>query len=513
MSRITGVIVALATTAAVLSGSTVGASPPPAAAEAAGLPRVIRGGVELTLADGDLFRVWVDRDQRAVWGKRLDAATGVWSGRRVVLREKDLACGSVDARTSNGAVAVMAACDSGKTYAEDQAPTGSRALWSADTVTWSSYELEGEAYDEPGISPDGSRAVWPELRGYVTWGPEGFTRHALEAPGREYTATATITDDAQVSYLYGANVAPRRCRLLVLTRTGDGAPSRQEVPLADACQDANFANVDSDTAWFGDFSNPGWVSVISRADARSPWAVTAIAPATAPGLDDTDGRLATRFFTAPGQSLYAVGSARGRVVRAQAYDRLSQTWGRPTTAYDAGRKRCRWGDNWWAEPPGVVMAALSCGGRNVVLTVRDGAPWQALRLGRHPYGLSPDGRYVAAPGRSRTHVISPERGVVTLPGGVSGRCDVVVPDGPDGAVLLTARGRHGGWPTVLQHSTPDGWSTLAKTSLPTFAPDCVKARSSNYELPYRFDVYARWTGYTVRLVETDDGWTVRRTRR
>jgi hypothetical protein len=90
---------------------------------------------------------------------------------------------------------------------------------------------------------------------------------------------------------------------------------------------------------------------------------------------------------------------------------------------------------------------------------------------------------------------------------------VVVPDGPDGAVLLTARGRHGGWPTVLQHSTPDGWSTLSKTSLPTFAPDCVKARSSNFELPYRFDVYARWTGYTVRLVETDDGWTVRRTRR
>jgi hypothetical protein len=512
MSRITGVIVAVATTAAVLTGSTVGASSPPAAAETAGLPREIRGGVELTLADGDLFRVWVDRDQRAVWGKRHDAATGTWGGRRVVLQEKNLSCGDVDARTSNGAVAVTAKCDPGS-YAEDQAPTGSRAVWSADTVTWSSYELEGEAYDEPGISPDGSRAVWPEFRGYVTWGPEGFTRHPLATPGREYTATATITDDAQVSYLYGANVAPRRCRLLVLTRTGDAAPSRQEVALDDACQDANFANVDSDTAWFGDFSNPGWVSVISRPDAGSPWAVTAIAPATAPGLDDTGGRLDTRFFTAPGQSLHAVGSARGRVVRAQAYDPQSQTWGRSTTAYDAGGTRCRWGDNWWAEPPGVVMAALTCGGRNVVLTVRDGAPWQALRMGRHPYGLSPDGRYVAVPGRSRTHVISPELGVVTLPGGVVGRCDVVVPDGPDAAVLLTSAGRHRGWPTVLKASAADGWRTLSRTRLPTFPTDCVRARSSNLDLPYRFDVYARWTGYTVRLVETDEGWTVRRTRR
>ena len=203
----------------------------------------------------------------------------------------------------------------------------------------------------------------------------------------------------------------------------------------------------------------------------------------------------------------------GRVVRVQAYEAHSQTWGPSTTAYDAGRKRCRWGDNWWAEPPGVVMAALSCGGRNVVLTVRDGAPWQALRMGRHPYGLSPDGRYVAVPGRSRTHVISPERGVVTLPGGVNGQCDVVVPDGPDAAVLLTAAGRHRGWPTVLKASAADGWRTLSRTRLPTFPTDCVRARSSNFELPYRFDVYARWTGYTVRLVETDDEWTVRRTHR
>jgi hypothetical protein len=516
MSRITGVIVALATTAAVLSGSTAdGAAPPGPAGSAAPtteLPREIRGGVELTLADGDLFQVWTSPDYRVVWSRRHDAASGTWGARREVLREKDLSCGDVDARTANGAVALTAECDPGS-WAEDQAPVGTRALWSADTVTWSSYELEGEAYDEPGISPDGSRAVWPEFDGYVTWGPEGFTRHAFETPGQEYTATAVITDDAQVSYLYGAHVARRRCRMLVLTRTGDAAPIRQEVPLESACQDANFANVDSDTAVFGDFTDPGYQTVVSRPAASSPWAVTAIAPATAPGLDHADGRLNTRFFTAPGQGLYAVGSRGRRVVKAQTYDPVRQAWGPATVVHDAGAKRCRWGDNWWARPPGVVMAALSCAGRNVVLTTRAGSPWQALRMGRHPYGLSPDGRYVAVPGRSRTHVISPELGVVTLPGGVTGRCDVVVPDGPDAAVLLTAAGRHRGWPTVLKASTTTGWRTLSRTNLPTFRTDCIRSRSSNVELPYRFDVYARWTGYTVRLVETDDGWTVRRSRR
>ena len=110
-------------------------------------------------------------------------------------------------------------------------------------------------------------------------------------------------------------------------------------------------------------------------------------------------------------------------------------------------------------------------------------------------------------------MISAERGVVTLPLPVTGRCDVVVPDGPDGAVLLTSRGRHRGWPTVLQQSSPDGWSTLSRTDLPTFAPPCTTARSSTYELPYRFDLFGRLTGYTVRIVQRDGEWTARRSRR
>jgi hypothetical protein len=506
MSRTTGVIAALATLAAVLSGSSVDASPPPppASAPTAELPRGIPGGVELTLADGDLLRLWAAADHRTVWAQRRDAAAGTWGARQVVLRRKNLSCGDVDARTAGGAVAVIAECDR-YGYAEDQAPTASRAIWSADTVTWSSYALDGEAYDEPGISPGGASAVWLQAGGYVTRTAAGFTAYDLDTPGQEYTATATITDDAQVSYLYGA-YADGRCPLVVLTRTGGAPPSRQEVPVPGGCQDVNLANVDSDTAWFGDVSDPGYRTVISRADQAAPWAVTSIAPASAPGLEDVDGRMSTRFFTAPGLPLYAVGSSGRRIVRAQAYDRSTQTWGPPAVVHDAGAKRCTWGDNWVAQPLGVMVVALACGGRGVVLTTHDGSAWQALGLGRHPYGLSPDGRYVAVPGPRRTYVISPEQGVVTLPGGVTGPCDVVVPDGPEAAVLLTAAGRHRGWPTVLKTSTAEGWRTLSRTALPTFAPDCLRARSSTYDLPYRFDIFSRWKGYTVRIVERDGEW-------
>lgn len=512
MSRITGVIVALATTAAVLSGSTVGAAPPPAPSPTAELPREIRGGVELTLVDGDLLRVWTSTSYRTVWAKRRDAATGTWGERQAILQRKNLFCGDVDARTANGAVAVLAECDR-YGYSEDQAPTSSRALWSADTVTWSSYALEGEAYEEPGISPDGVNAVWPQHGGYLTRTAGGFAAHPLDTEGEEYTVTATITDEEQVSYLFGGQTG-RRCALVVLTRTGDAEPSRQELPLANGCSDSSFANVDSDTTWFGDFSSRAHRAVISRADEASPWAVTAIAPADAPGLAPVEGPTHTDFFEALGLPLVALGSAHGRRVKAQLYDSTSQTWGPATLAYDAGENRCVWGDNWVAQPLAVIAADLKCGGarRHVVLTTRDGTAWQALRMGRHPYGLSPDGRYVAVPGRSRTSIISPERGVVTLPLPVTGRCDMVVPDGPEGAVLLTAAGRHHGWPTVLQHSSADAWTTLSRTDLPTFRATCETVRSSSYDLPYRFDVHSRWKGYTVRIVRRQDRWTVRRSR-
>ncbi len=464
MSRVTGVIVALATATAVLSGSTVGAEPAPPAQPVAGLPKKIPGGVELTLADGDLLRVYAAENDRAVLSRRLDAATGTWAAPVVVLKRKNLFCGQVDARTANGAVAAIALCDKGGYY-EDTAPVSSQALWSQDGVTWSASTLDGEAYEEPGISPAGTRGVWPESEAYVTYGPEGFTRYRLRTPDQEYTATATITDDAQVSYLYGTASGGGLCATVVLTRTGDATPSRQEVRSRFACSDVGFANVDSDTVWLGDLGNPAQRAVISRASSTSPWALAQIPPADAPGLKH-GRRLDVDFFGAPGIPLLALGSRTGHRVVAQRYDATTQTWGASTLAYDAGSRRCSWGDTWIAGELGVIAVDLKCGGRHVVLTTQDGVTWHALRMGKHVRGFSADGRYVAVPGRATTSIISAERGVVTLPLPVTGRCDLVVPDGPDGAVLLTARGRHGGWPTVLQHSGPDGWSTLSRTTLP-----------------------------------------------
>ena len=167
------------------------------------------------LADGDRFEVSVSRNLREVRGRRYDAATGTWGERTVVLRRKNLYCGDVDARAAGTSVAVIAECDRFG-YSEDQAPTHSQALWSDDLVTWRVHRLEGEAYEEPGISPDGRSAVWPQFRGYLTLTPaEGFVARAIALPGQEYTETATITDDGRVSVLYGATDRRGSCSLAV----------------------------------------------------------------------------------------------------------------------------------------------------------------------------------------------------------------------------------------------------------------------------------------------------------
>jgi hypothetical protein len=512
MSRITGVIVALATTATVLTGSTGGAAAPPPVPDAppgpADLPREIEGGVEVTLADGDLLRVWASENHRTVRAKRRDAAAGVWSEPVVVLRRKNLSCGDVDARTAGGSVALVAECDRGG-YSEDQAPTASHALWSADTVTWTAYALEGEAYEEPGISPDGSRAVYPEFRGYVTFGPEGFTRHVLETPGQEYTATATITDDAQVSYLYGAVTSRGRCGLVVLTRAGDAAPARQELAVDNACEDTNFANVDAHTTLFGYFGDPGQVAVIARADAAAPWAVTQGPPEAAPGLTlPARGPLHRRFVTAPGAPLVALGSRTGRRVRAQVYDPATQTWGPATTVHQS-RARCRWSDAGPMDPLGVLVAVVSCRDNSVVLTTRDGLVWQALRMGPRPLGQSRDGRHVAVPGPASTHVISPERGVVTLPGGVGGRCDVVVPDGPDAAVRVVATSGSRKWPVLLERLTAAGAKRLGRVGTPT--PGRCRDADQSYDDPSSFDMISTTIdrGQVLRIVRRGDGWKAR----
>ncbi len=472
------------------------------------LPREIPGGVELTLADGDRLRIYASENYRTVWARRqATPATGTWGAPTVVLKRRNLSCGNVDARTANGAVAVIAQCDR-YGYAEDQAPTSSRAIWSADTVTWSSYALDGEAYEEPGISPDGRNAVWPLHGRYVT-STAGALRRARprhRRPGvhRHRDRHRQRAGLVPVRHLRGRPRARRRAdadrRRPADPAGGPRVPTHAVTSTSPTSTPTRSGSATS--------RSPAHRAVISRADAASPWAVTQIPPAAAPGLE-RDGTGAD-FVRAPGIPLLAVSSRSRHRVTAQRYDLATQTWGPSTVAYDAGARRCSSGDNWLAEELGVIAVDLKCGGRHVVLTTPDGLTWRALRMGKHVRGLSADGRYVAVPGPSSTSIISAERGVVTLALPVTGRCDVVVPDGPDGAVLLTARGRHGGWPTVLQHSTPAGWSTLSRTTLPTYAPDCLRSARPPTSCPTASTSPAGWKGYTVQVVERDGTWAVRR---
>ena len=515
MSRHTGVVVTLVAAAAVMTGATVDAAPPAmsAPAAAAELPRAFEGGVELTLADGDLLRVWAADDGRTIWSRRRDAAAGAWGPRLPLLRTKLVRCIDVDARTANGAVAVLADCELGGGGDESSPSPRSRAFWSPDAVTWSSYELEGAA-EEPGISPDGVNAVWPTTGGYVTRTAAGFTPHVLATPDRGEDATdtitdaaATITDAAQVSYLY-AVTSTSPCRLVVLTRTGDAGPTRQDIPLPGDCFDTRIANVDANTAWVGDAKDAARRTVVTRPDFASPWSVTQVAPVDAPGLVDERGQLSTEFFTAPGLPLVALGSRIGRQVRAQRYDPVAQAWG-PATTVHTSRTPCWWAESLLETPLAVLAAVLRCGDSNVVLTTRDGLAWRALRMGERPLGTSPDGRYVAVPGPTSTHVLSRELGVVSLPGGLTGRCDVVVPDGPRAAVQLLAQAGSRRWPTLLRRVSEAGTHRLGRYAART--PGRCSEAEPGYYLPLHFDMRSTRVdrGQSVRIMRRDSGWKVR----
>ena len=296
----------------------------------------------------------------------------------------------------------------------------------------------------------------------------------------------------------------------MLTRTGDAAPTRQEVRVADACSDVGFANVDSNTVWLGDLGAAAHRAVVSRADAASRVGGHARSHRPRPRAWSQAADSNTDFFTAPGLPLLALGSADRHQVRAQRYDPVTQTWDAAALAYDAGARRCSWGDNWLAEDLAVIAVDVRCGGRHVVLTTTrrvlvagaaDG-PARPRHLARRALRGRP------RPEPYARHLTRARRRDAGAPGDRPVRR--VVPDGPDGAVLLTSAGRHRGWPTVLQHSSPEGWTRLSRTHLPTLPRPCGRVRSQSYDLPQSFDIYSGWKGYTVRIVERDGEWTVRR---
>ncbi len=472
-----------------------------------GIPNVV-----VDLPDGDRLALGSPNLKRVML-QRYDGATGAWSAPELLFRKRGLVCGDLDARASAGAVAVILECERGRYYYDDQAPTDSVALYSPDTLTWHRQKLTGEAYEEPGIAPGGGAAVWPIGQGrYVTWtAAGGFTERRLRARGEEYTLTAVISDTAAVSYAYGAPLrSAHGCGLVVLTRTGDGPVARQEVPVDElGCADTGLANVDADTLLAGDLDSAAYRTTISRPEPTAPFAVTAIAPSAAPGLVDydEDDQRGNVFLTAPGLPLLSLGSPDRRHFLVQTYDPVAQRWGLSREVYVSPRT-CIWGDTDLAESLDVIVADLDCGAHRALATT-DGVTWQSFRLGRLPLGISTDRVFVAVPGRTSTTILSRARGAVRLPLPVTGRCSLVVPNGPDSAALLAERGQHRGWPSAFFVSGPSGWVRDRAVDVPRPADGaCRRIQTNSYDEPVDYYVGGRRGGYDASITFVAGRWRV-----
>jgi hypothetical protein len=500
-------------TAGLLVAAAPATGQPHSSGPVTGLPEEVRGGVIVDLADGDRFKATVSRDLTTVWGSRYDAATRSWGARSVVLRKKNVFCGDVEARAAGTAVALIAKCDK-YGYSEDQAPVHSQALYSPDTVTWRAFTLPGEAYDEPGTSPSGTNAIWPLHHAWATYTAAGFTVTERDLPGQEYTITGTISDTGDVSVLYGdGRIEGRDCVLSVLNVSATGAESRQSLDIDNACGDVDLVNVDATTVLFGSPGYPESLVRISRPDTASPWAVTAIAPASAPGLVRHRGRgtAHTLFAHSPGLPLLAVGSADRHSFTAQSYDPGAQRWAAPVVIART-TDECNWGDNFIDEPLGVFALRLACAKRARALVSSDASVWRAVGLAEGPLGVSPDGQYVAASNKGRTVIFSRELGIVSLPLPLRAVCDVIQPVAPDAAIRLTTTNQRG-WPGRLDVSTATGWHRT-KTPFPRLhvgTDRCTGVEPELFERPVSYGFHGRSRAVSLAAVPDGNGWKIRRT--
>ena len=498
------------------AGLLVGAHPvagEPATARATDLPQEVDGGVVVDLADGDRFKATVSRDLRTVWGSRYDATTGSWGARSVVFRKRNVYCGDVDARAAGTAVALIAECDEGG-WSEDTAPTHSQALHSPDTLTWQSFTLPGEAHEEPGISPNGANAIWPMHQAWVTRTAAGFQVVEHELPGQEYTVTGTISDAGDVSVLYGGvRARGEDCAINVLTVPAAGVDITQQLAADYACADVGLVNTSATTVLLGEPDHPESLVTIARRDTASPWAVTGMAPETAPGLVRHRGKgtAATLFASSPGLPLLAVGSPNKQTFYVQSYDPAAQRWSEPRTI-GKSIAGCTWGDNFIGEPLAVFALRLKCGSKRRVLVSTDALMWHDVGLDRSPLGVSPDGEYVAVSNQKRTLVFSRERDLVRLPLPTRARCDVVQPVSPDAAIRLTTTNKRG-WPGRLDESTPSGWKgTTTKIPRLRVGTDvCDSVDAELYERPLSYGFGGQRRAVSLAVVPNGDGWKVRRT--
>lgn len=480
--------------------------PPHPSSPTAGLPRTVLHGQVVRLADGDRYEVTRSRGGRRIEGRRFDTATGSWGSRTTVFRDADLRCWNVVARGGGAGVAVTFQCGPALVEPEEGKPY---AAASADGVHWDAQRLPGYAWRDPAISTSGTWAAWSRNRDYVTWNPsDGFAPHETTWPTGDFEddQAVVVADDGTVTIAWTSSAD---CTVTFDAYPAAGAPTRQVVPDSGACDD--FAtSADARTVLLGDTADAWSVTRLTRADESSPWAVASVAPLLAPGLlgDDHLPDFAPLLLDVPDRPL-AVVANRGDDLVVQLYDPASQSWRAPVPFLSRpGGARCSYVDDVGGRV-GFYALTLRCGGGDRrLVTSPDGATWQALPLRTGVIGLDARADLVAVPARRRTVVLSRDAAAVTLPVGVSGRCDVVHPIGHRAVLRATAAPGSRGWPALLQRSTSEGWQTLRRLDLPH--PSACRRVYSGRPSGADFQLVGGRQTLGLRFVRRDGRWDVRR---
>lgn len=296
---------------------------------------------------------------------------GGWGSPQLVFEDDDRQCGAVSAIATGTTIAATLECD--ENYADDQAPTSSVALVSSDSRTWSHRDLDGEAYGTPGLSPDGSHAVWAQDGDLRTWsdGTSGTT------PAPQPQAQVLTVDDSGDLVLITTGRSAGRCTVEV-----SGA-EEASVPVAPAglLQCSELAvGLETPTEVRGTASGQEGTEFVVRREGATGWELTAPAPITTPGLDvysdDPARAIWNQVTTNARGDLVAVGSPDRQHLTAQRYDAVRHRWTPSQVVHDAGAPVCRRRiDDSGLLAGGIFRLRLFCAGEPVVLRSRDGRRW------------------------------------------------------------------------------------------------------------------------------------------
>lgn len=470
---------------------------------------------------------------------RFDDET-TWSAPTVLYRERGITCGQIDGRASAGGVALTLECDTG--YSEDQAPVHSQAAVTRDLVTWAVSRLPGEAYRTPGISPSGEHAAWLAggIGSFVSWSDgSGFSRLRSTSFDSDGSDNATVVADDGTVTLAGGEGRGGRCVLGLHAVSPAGEESIQYVDFAPGrptgCTELSVEGVSSTRITNSRYAGRPGRWVVGRGDEASPWMLLARAPEQAPGLasyrPNVERAMAAVFSDVAGQPLLSVGSPDRRRVLVQAFDEAAQVWGTAREVYDHGFPGCTWDGEAGVRTLGVHSLLMHCypkrrasgdyparkGGyveappraRRVLLSV-DGRGWRDVGVGARPVTVSLDRQQVAAPGFSGTTIVSPS-GVVRLRARATGRCEAVLPVGPDRLLRLDATRGSRGYPSRLQRWTGARWHTVQRLGR-LGSGRCRSIETLSYGGPGRFFLRATARSKGVRIVRTADGYRARATR-